>query len=205
MRPSKTALKKAKDAARLERRQQRKAERATLKTQPRNQQDTAHPEPEDASLNSSGILSDSLSIIEINEDDPDASSTQLSVAANDADIPNGQKLVNGGVESNLDITAPSQDHLASEVEPPVVSPPVINGRPTLSDNTVVDAPKFSAKDTTAISSRDVEGALEKHAGVQDVEQVKKRQNILTRTLWTFIMIGGFLSALSLAPMFCTVF
>ncbi|KAI0929919.1 hypothetical protein AcW1_008740 [Taiwanofungus camphoratus] len=195
VRPSKTALKKAKDAARLERRQQRKAERATLKTQPRNQQDTAHPEPEDASLNSSGILSDSLSIIEINEDDPDASSTQLSVAANDADIPNGQKLVNGGVESNLDITAPSQDHLASEVEPPVVSPPVINGRPTLSDNTVVDAPKFSAKDTTAISSRDVEGALEKHAGVQDVEQVKKRQNILTRTLWTFIMIGGFLTLL----------
>lgn len=30
---------------------------------------------------------------------------------------------------------------------------------------------------------------------QDTESAKKRQNALTRTLWTFIMIGGFLSEL----------
>ena len=28
---------------------------------------------------------------------------------------------------------------------------------------------------------------------QDTEQAKKRRNVLTRTLWTFIMIGGFIS------------
>jgi phosphatidate cytidylyltransferase len=31
---------------------------------------------------------------------------------------------------------------------------------------------------------------------QEAEKVKKRQNIITRTLWTFIMIGGFLGMLS---------
>ncbi|KAJ3838977.1 phosphatidate cytidylyltransferase [Lentinula raphanica] len=34
-----------------------------------------------------------------------------------------------------------------------------------------------------------------HAPPADAETVKKRQNILTRTLWTFIMIGGFIGLL----------
>ncbi|KAJ3775055.1 phosphatidate cytidylyltransferase [Lentinula raphanica] len=34
-----------------------------------------------------------------------------------------------------------------------------------------------------------------HAPPPDAETVKKRQNILTRTLWTFIMIGGFIGLL----------
>lgn len=32
---------------------------------------------------------------------------------------------------------------------------------------------------------------------QDAEQTKKRRNVLTRTLWTFIMIGGFISTSSI--------
>lgn len=34
--------------------------------------------------------------------------------------------------------------------------------------------------------------VEKDTKLQDAEKVKKRQNALTRTIWTFIMIGGFL-------------
>ena len=35
-------------------------------------------------------------------------------------------------------------------------------------------------------------AVQTQANVQDGEKSKKRQSFLTRTLWTFIMIGGFL-------------
>ena len=40
------------------------------------------------------------------------------------------------------------------------------------------------------STRDVE----KPVSSQDAEKAKKRQNALTRTIWTFIMIAGFLGA-----------
>jgi hypothetical protein len=44
--------------------------------------------------------------------------------------------------------------------------------------------------------RDVELAMQRKAE-REVESTKKRQNVLTRTLWTFIMIGGFICALAL--------
>jgi len=36
----------------------------------------------------------------------------------------------------------------------------------------------------------------KEAPAQDAERVKKRQNALTRVVWTFIMIGGFIGNIS---------
>jgi phosphatidate cytidylyltransferase len=43
----------------------------------------------------------------------------------------------------------------------------------------------------SVSKFDVEQALKSEPDPQEVERTKKRQSILTRTLWTFIMIGGF--------------
>jgi phosphatidate cytidylyltransferase len=45
-----------------------------------------------------------------------------------------------------------------------------------------------------LSRRGVESevAAQKKLKEQDAESTKKRQNVLTRTLWTFIMIGGFI-------------
>jgi phosphatidate cytidylyltransferase len=34
--------------------------------------------------------------------------------------------------------------------------------------------------------------VQEKSSSQEAEQVKKRQNVVTRTLWTFIMIGGFI-------------
>jgi phosphatidate cytidylyltransferase len=42
------------------------------------------------------------------------------------------------------------------------------------------------------SPKDVERAVKTEQDTQDAERTKKRQNLVTRTLWTFIMIGGFL-------------
>lgn len=39
---------------------------------------------------------------------------------------------------------------------------------------------------------DVERAVKTKQDIQEAERTKKRQNLVTRTLWTFIMIGGFM-------------
>ena len=44
-----------------------------------------------------------------------------------------------------------------------------------------------------VRSTPVDPAKVEEAKPMDAEKAKKRQNALTRTLWTFIMIGGFLS------------
>jgi phosphatidate cytidylyltransferase len=48
-----------------------------------------------------------------------------------------------------------------------------------------------------LDTRKPEGELpiREHSNSQEAEQVKKRQNVVTRTLWTFIMIGGFIGTL----------
>ncbi|KAF8556372.1 phosphatidate cytidylyltransferase [Imleria badia] len=45
------------------------------------------------------------------------------------------------------------------------------------------------------SQTDVELAVKTKQDVQEAERTKKRQNLVTRTLWTFIMIGGFMGIL----------
>jgi phosphatidate cytidylyltransferase len=46
--------------------------------------------------------------------------------------------------------------------------------------------------TPSRSQTDVERAVKTKQDVQEAERTKKRQNLVTRTLWTFIMIGGFM-------------
>lgn len=55
--------------------------------------------------------------------------------------------------------------------------------------------------STPVPRSNVEPAKVEEAKPQDAEKEKKRQNALTRTLWTFIMIGGFLS-MSVIPSRC---
>ena len=63
---------------------------------------------------------------------------------------------------------------------PVVSHP---GPPPVSRRT----------DTWPVEPKPVEPQLQDQAP-QEVEKMKKRQSFITRTLWTFIMIGGFIGA-----------
>ena len=53
----------------------------------------------------------------------------------------------------------------------------------------------SEKEALSARRTDIENPPEKPPApvVEDPEKAKKRQSFLTRTLWTFIMIGGFIS------------
>ena len=53
-------------------------------------------------------------------------------------------------------------------------------------------PEPESKSTPPVQQHDKSRDVEKHTDPQLAEKVKKRQNALTRTIWTFIMIGGFL-------------
>ncbi|KIK99413.1 hypothetical protein PAXRUDRAFT_822766 [Paxillus rubicundulus Ve08.2h10] len=50
----------------------------------------------------------------------------------------------------------------------------------------------------------IECVLKTEQATQDAERTKKRQNILTRTLWTFIMIGGFLGLLLMGHVYMII-
>ena len=88
------------------------------------------------------------------------------------------------------------------VEPAAPSPPVYHAptpvpaevKPSMPANTPA-APASSEKETLNARRTDIENPPEKQPAsiVEDTEKVKKRQSFLTRTLWTFIMIGGFIS------------
>jgi phosphatidate cytidylyltransferase len=58
--------------------------------------------------------------------------------------------------------------------------------------------KLLDKERKSVSKPDVEQALKSELDPKEVERTKKRQSILTRTLWTFIMIGGFVGMYSSA-------
>lgn len=54
-------------------------------------------------------------------------------------------------------------------------------------------PKTELREPTPPQLRmDVERAVKTKQDAQEAERTKKRQNLVTRTLWTFIMIGGFM-------------
>ncbi|KAI0798466.1 cytidylyltransferase family-domain-containing protein [Irpex lacteus] len=67
--------------------------------------------------------------------------------------------------------------------------------PPLSPTPIPEIKPKPAEAPKPTRSTHVEPAKVEEANPQDAERVKKRQNALTRTLWTFIMIGGFLTLL----------
>ncbi|KIJ67818.1 hypothetical protein HYDPIDRAFT_107328 [Hydnomerulius pinastri MD-312] len=53
-------------------------------------------------------------------------------------------------------------------------------------------------------SKDLERAVKSENDTEEVERTKKRQNILTRTLWTFIMIGVFIGLLLMGHVYMII-
>ncbi|KZT10809.1 phosphatidate cytidylyltransferase [Laetiporus sulphureus 93-53] len=58
-----------------------------------------------------------------------------------------------------------------------------------------EKPPLSARANRHTANGDAGDALEKQVRAEDKEKVKKWRSFLTRTLWTFIMIGGFIGLL----------
>lgn len=74
--------------------------------------------------------------------------------------------------------------------PPINVPAEDPGTPTPTNVPVPEA-KEDHVETSRNGSATISGSSEDQVSRQDPETAKKRQNALTRILWTFIMIGGF--------------
>jgi phosphatidate cytidylyltransferase len=131
--------------------------------------------------------------------------------------PSPEESVARMAEAAGDISSIPTTHTASESKPtaepqqepapqPQVSEsslpePVINGdiqHVNVVENNSTPHPlpsKLLDDEGQSVSKFDVEQALKSEPDPQEVERTKKRQSILTRTLWTFIMIGGFVALL----------
>jgi hypothetical protein len=99
--------------------------------------------------------------------------------------PSVEEKANGNGHSVKSTSVASQNVVAPDVTEPFVSP-------------VVQAPKFKPEKTVEPlpspngSPKTADRPPNGSPPPQDPEKVKKRQNALTRILWTFIMIGGFI-------------
>ncbi len=88
---------------------------------------------------------------------------------------------------NPEVSVPN--HVSEPIIPshPETAPPV-EQKPT-----PLPAPKAEPQASTLQQVVSMPSVIEVKSAPPDVEAVKKRQGFITRTLWTFIMIGGFLS------------
>jgi len=96
-----------------------------------------------------------------------------------------KEQVNGDGRSVESTSATSQNVITPVVTEPSVSP-------------VVQTPKFKPENPVEplppanVSPQTADRPPNSSPPIQDTEKIKKRQNALTRILWTFIMIGGFI-------------
>ncbi|THH02286.1 hypothetical protein EW026_g567 [Hermanssonia centrifuga] len=180
--PSKSAIKKAKLQALREKRQQERAARAAARNQANGSakaasSPTSSPSPADSpvietkALEVEGLVSPS--------DEPISNGTLHTVPLNFG--------ANGDAH-------PTEQPAGVPVQIPADSVP------TTSPSSVPDVEKSAPVNDEPVMPVEKPAPMspqpaEKQEDPQDAEKAKKRQNALTRTLWTFIMIGGFLTLL----------
>ncbi|KAF7428655.1 hypothetical protein PC9H_007884 [Pleurotus ostreatus] len=95
-----------------------------------------------------------------------------------------------------------------EVSPPIHVSEQIHSRPEpalpVEQNLTPPVPKAEPQAPSLEQVVSMPSVIEVKSAPPDVEAVKKRQGFITRTLWTFIMIGGFLSLLLLGHAYMIV-
>ncbi|KAI0339876.1 hypothetical protein BDW22DRAFT_1360910 [Trametopsis cervina] len=190
--PSKSAIKKAKTQARIERRQQEKAARAAARAQAK----------------ASGQLTPALdspaeSVTPV--DSPVLESKPLAADVVKEDVSSSRPVDQSASPAELDTNGavhPAESPNPGPVMPvqarPISMPekkPDPTTLPPLSPPPMPEIRHKPAQAPKSAGSAIVEPAKIEAANPQDAEKAKKRQNALTRTLWTFIMIGGFLTLL----------
>ncbi|KDR75864.1 hypothetical protein GALMADRAFT_68330 [Galerina marginata CBS 339.88] len=173
---TKSAVKKAQRLARIEQKKHQKH----LKAQARSQQDfkteldTTPPSPQDQS---SGIVT---------EEEPSHPPSQASPLSETSvlDLPEVDNE-----KSNVAYTLESAHSAPSDAA-------------KLEETSLVPSSKDAPEAKVELGTRTIlavngNGSPASSHLAQDPEKVKKRQNALTRILWTFIMIGGFIALLLL--------
>ncbi|KZT71805.1 hypothetical protein DAEQUDRAFT_723900 [Daedalea quercina L-15889] len=201
--PSKSAIKKAKEQARLQRKLAARAAskaRATSKS-PALTGDSRETSEEPSA---SGLVVRPTPLPEVVSSLTAEAREPLSDLAPSRAQPALSQAANGDDGGVFEGISPPEDAVFVSddgSQPPTVvtepSPgsfaPVSDTKlsPPVSDKLQDKPPASQSKPTNG----GVVGALLPQASVQDGEKAKKRQSFLTRTLWTFIMIGGFLTLL----------
>ncbi|KAH8108005.1 phosphatidate cytidylyltransferase [Cristinia sonorae] len=192
---TKSALKKQKALARQEKRLQEKAARAAARA--RSAQVSPAPEQQQAT---------NASVPEKPKPTPEAEvakSNDASDVVEDAPPP-AQEPTERKPQSNGHVLVSVQD-----VVPPVLAaqpvPPLPAPSPDPTEATQpppVPQPEVR-REHVDVPARQKE-ALPSVPSAQESESAKKRQNALTRTLWTFIMIGGFLTLLLMGHVYMII-
>lgn len=183
VKPTKSAIKKANRLARIERK-----ERQKLKLPASEETQTTNPNPFEDSISPVSTPVASVKVEEFSQPLPAATSSE---PAELRVILEAQPRVEVNGSAYAEALKPVLSE-AVEVEKTtrvVVTSPSPPTRKTMPTDT----------ETTTETTLSVNGSATKTdqngkpaAQGQDTESAKRRQNALTRTLWTFIMIGGFI-------------
>ncbi|KAG6897902.1 hypothetical protein C0992_009386 [Termitomyces sp. T32_za158] len=188
LKPSKSAIKRAQKLARTEKRSQQKA---LAKTQRGHTPEVTNSPPPVTSSN----FSEDAHCVKLAE-----SSSKVSSVATP---PVAELLVNGtSVEPVLPAAAapappdliPPSSASEEQSQPGLVS---LTPSPTIDKEILVPEPIDKHGKGQAESLVEVSSPPTQVVPSQDTEKAKKRQSFITRTLWTFIMIGGFIGLLLL--------
>ncbi|PPQ67251.1 hypothetical protein CVT25_005835 [Psilocybe cyanescens] len=174
---TKSAIKKAQRLARIEAKQRQKQ----LKAEARSKEDvTTNTDSVPVDLKSSRLSVDDTSTMS-----PVRSITQSEpLPSIEAVMPETVKR-NGSTPSE-ELPAVQKEVTEVEKVPPKPSVPIPG--PESNGNPIPQASPSANGSTLKTTAKDA---------AINTEQVKKRQNVLTRVIWTFIMIGGFIALLLL--------
>lgn len=205
---SKSALKKQKLLARVEKRQQEKAARAAARAQAAG----ATPAPAPAATESTpAVPVQSKPSVQAQPPTTVPAVTAPVVAAEPEKLPVKElvqppskpvapKPANGVAPSKEATNGSTPQVSASAPAAPSIPPPSTHNAPSPVEAKPVaqPAPSSAPSEKQALAARrnDIENPpVEKQhrPSPADVEKAKKKSGFLTRTLWTFIMIGGFIS------------
>lgn len=177
MKLSKTALKKAAKAARLEKEKSR-AQRREGSTASNSLSDAASSSP-------SGSVANPVKVLPVEDIAPPAPTDEPVITPPQASEP--PTLITPEVPRDIPTLMKSPPPPPEKTDPPP-SVPILSQPPQqLSNTSGAYAPQL---DKSPAQNNDA---------VLDAEHVKKRQNAFERALWTVIMIGTFLGTLGVNP------
>ncbi|KAI9067288.1 hypothetical protein FKP32DRAFT_1588649 [Trametes sanguinea] len=211
--PSKSALKKQKALARAEKRQQEKIARAAAKAQAAAAAKAAATGDAQAAPQPASEVSPPSTVSQTVPPEPAAAEPTkveeleklpVKELAQHAPEPAPSKPANGSAhvhEANGSASHPpaAQPEIAPFPLPPMPKVPP-QSEPTPA------SPTTSEKQAVASRRNDIENPPEQKQQQQqpppeDAEKAKKKASFVTRTLWTFIMIGGFITLLLLGHVY----
>ncbi|KXN92449.1 Putative phosphatidate cytidylyltransferase [Leucoagaricus sp. SymC.cos] len=184
VKPSKSALKKAARQARLEKKQQQRADARKRRTEEQQRSLTSSPVPEKESTSNGSAAAHSLS---------SATTLPEIVPKAEPEVP-AEPKPDSAVEPTAAV-APQASEPETSVPPQSLVHSLKDVKKALARSQPVSQPEPEAETPKA--------SITKSTGqvAAEAEKEKKRRNVFERTIWTLIMIGGFIGLLLLGHVY----